>query len=131
MKRLLLALYFLVWLCSSAFSRQAPDSLQKCGLRISLLTCAPGEELYSTFGHTAIRVQDSLAGVDVVYNYGTFEFAPDFYSKFIRGKLLYSLSVEAFPDFLYTYQYESRSVVEQEIQLSCIEKQKLYTALQV
>jgi hypothetical protein len=131
LKRLLLAFYCIVWLCSSSFSRQTADSLQNCGLRITLLTCAPGEELYSTFGHTAIRVQDSLAGVDAVYNYGTFEFAPDFYSKFIRGKLLYSLSVEAFPDFLYTYQLESRSVVEQELQLSCAEKLKLYTALQI
>jgi hypothetical protein len=131
LKRLLLAFYCIVWLCSSSFSRQTADTLQNCGLRITLLTCAPGEELYSTFGHTAIRVQDSLAGVDAVYNYGTFEFAPDFYSKFIRGKLLYSLSVEAFPDFLYTYQLESRSVVEQELQLSCAEKLKLYTALQI
>jgi hypothetical protein len=131
LKRLLLAFYCIVWLCTSSFSRQTADTLQNCGLRITLLTCAPGEELYSTFGHTAIRVQDSLAGVDAVYNYGTFEFAPDFYSKFIRGKLLYSLSVEAFPDFLYTYQLESRSVVEQELQLSCAEKLKLYGALQI
>jgi hypothetical protein len=131
LKRLLLALYLTVWLCSSSFSQQPPAPLKNCALRITLLTCAPGEELYSTFGHTAIRVQDSLAGVDAVYNYGTFEFAPDFYSKFIRGKLLYSLSVEAFPDFLYTYQVESRSVVEQELQLSCAEKQKLYSALQI
>jgi len=87
--------------------------------------------LYSTFGHTALRVQDSTTGIDAVYNYGTFEFGPDFYSKFIRGKLLYSLSVETFSDFLYTYQVESRSIVEQELQLSCDEKQKLYTALQI
>jgi hypothetical protein len=130
LKRLLLALSFIVWLCTTSYS-QARDSLKNCALRISLLTCAPGEELYSTFGHTALRVQDSMAGVDAVYNYGTFEFAPDFYSKFIRGKLLYSLSVESFPDFLYSYQVESRSVVEQELQLSCAEKQKLYTALQI
>lgn len=100
-------------------------------MRITLLTCTPGEELYSTFGHTAIRVQDSTTASDLVYNYGTFEFSPDFYSKFIRGKLLYSLSVENFSDFLYEYQMESRSVVEQPLQLTCQEKQKLYTALQV
>jgi hypothetical protein len=91
----------------------------QCGYRITLLTCAPGNELYSIFGHTAIRVQDSLSGSDQVFNYGTFEFSPDFYVQFIRGKLLYSLSVEDFNDFLYTYKMESRSVVEQELQLSC------------
>ena len=131
LKRLLLALGCIVWLSSTSYSQQSTDTSHSCSLRITLLTCAPGEELYSTFGHTAIRVQDSLMGVDAVYNYGTFEFAPDFYSKFIRGKLLYSLSVESFPDFLYTYQVESRSVVEQELQLSCAEKQRLYQALQV
>jgi hypothetical protein len=107
-----------------------PASSQNCPLRISLLTCAPGEELYSTFGHTAIRVQDSVAGTDIVFNYGTFEFGPDFYSEFIKGKLLYFLSVEQFPDFVSTYQYESRSIIEQQLQLDCSEKQKLFAALQ-
>lgn len=125
MKRLLLVLYFSFSILHSSFAQEP------CGLRITLLTCSPGEELYSTFGHTALRVQDRTTGIDAVYNYGTFEFSPDFYSKFIRGKLLYSLSVENFRDFLYTYQIESRSIVEQELQLSCEEKEKLYKALQV
>jgi hypothetical protein len=100
-----------------------------CALRISLLTCAPGEELYSTFGHTAIRVQDMNAGSDIVFNYGTFEFTPDFNTRFIRGKLLYSLSMEGFQDFLYTYEMESRSVREQVLQLNCEEKVRLQQAL--
>jgi hypothetical protein len=125
LKRLLLVLYFVACCFHSIFAQEP------CNLRISLLTCSPGDELYSTFGHTALRVQDPASGTDEIYNYGTFEFGPDFYSKFIRGKLLYSLSVENFPDFLYAYQMESRSVVEQELQLSCAEKQKLYTALQI
>ena len=98
-------------------------------MRISLLTCAPGTELYSTFGHTAIRVIDRTSGVDDVYNYGTFEFAPDFYYKFVKGKLIYALSVEDFRDFLGAYQEESRSVMEQELALNCEQKQKLYAAL--
>jgi hypothetical protein len=86
--------------------------------------------LYSTFGHTALRVKDEARGTDYVFNYGTFEFGPDFYTKFIRGKLLYFLSVEDFNDFLYEYRLQSRSIQEQVIQLSCAEKQKLYAALQ-
>ncbi len=102
----------------------------RCHTRISLLTCAPGEELYSTFGHTALRVIDSVAGSDIVYNYGTFDFDdPNFYMKFIRGKLDYFLSVNQFPDFMYEYQYFQRSVWEQEINLSCSEKQQLMSAL--
>lgn len=100
-----------------------------CSLRISLLTCSPGEELYSTFGHTAVRVQDRAAGTDLVFNYGTFEFAPDFYWKFIRGKLRYSLSVERFEDFAYAYAFERRSVVEQPIRQGCVQNDTLYAAL--
>jgi hypothetical protein len=125
LKKLLATLCFFLILLIPAKAQTA-----SCGLRFTLLTCAPGDELYSTFGHTAIRVQDSATGSDFVFNYGTFEFAPDFYSKFVRGKLLYSLSVEPFPEFIYLYQLESRSVVEQEIMLSCTEKQQLYSALQ-
>src|SRR5690606_35915179 len=100
-----------------------------CALNISLLTCAPGSELYSTFGHTAIRVQNTELGYDEVYNYGTFEFGPDFYTKFIRGKLLYFLSVESFEDFIYQYEMESRSIQEQILLLDCGEKHRLLEAL--
>lgn len=125
MKKPLLLLSFTFFIFSSTW---AQDS---CSLRISLLTCSPGEELYSTFGHTALRVQDGQKGTDYVFNYGTFEFGPDFYTKFIRGKLLYFLSVQEFTEFMYEYQLQSRSIQEQVLQLSCAEKQKLYTALQV
>ena len=123
MKKLITGLFFC--LCFS-YSLQAQDS---CNFRISLLTCSPGEELYSTFGHTALRIQDPLNGADYVFNYGTFEFGPDFYTQFIRGKLLYFLSVESFEDFLYQYRMQSRSIIEQVLQLSCEEKQKLFAAL--
>lgn len=124
MKKLLFSL-FTFFIANFSF---AQDS---CNLRISLLTCAPGEELYSTFGHTALRVQDEARGTDFVFNYGTFEFGPDFYMQFIKGRLLYFLSVEDFNDFMYEYKIESRSVQEQVLQISCEEKQKLYAALQI
>ncbi len=123
MKKVFLLFFFTFYLLLSGVAQD------NCRLRITLLTCAPGAELYSTFGHTAIRVQDSTTGGDEVYNYGTFEFAPDFYMKFVRGKLLYALSVEPFPDFMYQYQQESRSVIEQELALTCLQKAQLYTAL--
>lgn len=92
-------------------------------LRISLLTCTPGAELYSTFGHSALRVIDSNAVTDIVYNYGTFDFDdPDFYSKFVRGKLLYVLGTEEFKDFLAGYQWENRGVTEQLLDFSGQEK---------
>jgi hypothetical protein len=123
--RTLIAILILLHLSLFSFGQDS------CMLRITLLTCSPGNELYSTFGHTAIRVQDAGTGTDVVYNYGTFEFSPDFYVKFVRGKLLYALAVESFHDFSYAYQYESRSVVEQEILLGCTQKQALLASLRL
>src|SRR5690606_8922340 len=87
--------------------------------RISLLTCDPGDELYSAFGHNAVRVRDLNSGRDLVFNYGTFDFdTPNFYLKFARGKLDYMLSVSTYEQFLLHYQYLQRSVREQVLDLS-------------
>lgn len=88
-------------------------------LRISLLTCGVGEELYSSYGHSAVRVTDTLNGTDLVYNYGSFNFGdPDFYMKFTRGKLPYYLNAETMDSFMSLYVEEGRSVAEQILQLN-------------
>lgn len=92
-------------------------------LRISLLTCTPGDELYSTFGHSAFRVVDSTGLTDIVYNYGTFNFDDNgFYLKFVQGKLLYYVSIEYFRDFKELYQSTGRGITEQVLQLTAAEK---------
>lgn len=116
--------YFLFFILNFSFlifnSAAAQDSSR---LRISLLTCTPGEELYSTFGHSAYRVIDSNAVTDIVYNYGTFNFDDDgFYLKFVRGKLLYYVSAEYFSDFKDLYQSTNRGITEQVLNLSAAEK---------
>jgi hypothetical protein len=82
---------------------------------VSVLTCSPGSELYSVFGHSALRVQDSLDGkfYDVVYNYGTFEFTDDFYLQFAQGRLDYFLSVSSFGEFQQMYLFDGRGIQEQ------------------
>jgi len=88
--------------------------------RMTLLTCSPGEELYTCFGHSALRYTDTLNGewVDWVFNYGTFEFSEGFYLKFARGKLNYMLSVEDFADFQQQYLYGGRGILENEFKLN-------------
>jgi hypothetical protein len=106
-------------------------SQDSCRFQINLLTCTPGEELYSTFGHSALRVTDRLSGADIIYNYGTFDFDdPNFYSKFTRGKLLYFVSIDGFENFMKAYEYEQRGITEQVLNLSCQDQQKLVNALQ-
>ena|SRR5690625_7725202 len=76
---------------------------------ISILTIGPGSELYDKFGHSGFRIKDSLAGVDVVFNYGIYDFeAPNFYLNFARGKLLYQVGAGYFHVFLESYKAENR-----------------------
>ena len=93
---------------------------------IGILTCGSGDELYSTFGHTAIHICDTNKHLDIVFNYGTFNFnTPNFYVKFSQGRLPYMLSVSSFNAFLYEYQQEGRWVVEQKLNLTPEEKEKM------
>jgi hypothetical protein len=99
---------------------------------ITLLTASPGNELYSVFGHSAIRVIDTDNNIDLVFNYGTFDFnTPNFYVKFVRGKLLYKLSVVPMEYFLAEYRYEGRAVYEQVLDLTFEQKQRLFDFLMV
>jgi hypothetical protein len=87
--------------------------------QISLLTADPGDELYSAFGHSAIRVLEKSSGKDYVFNYGTFDFnTPNFYGKFVRGKLDYMLSVSTFAAFVAEYDRQGRGIKEQILDLN-------------
>ncbi len=98
-------------------SAQLPQLSEKA--QISVLTCSSGDVLFTSFGHTAFRVQDPILGIDVVYNYGTFDFnKPNFYLNFAKGKLIYSLSRKSFASFLYDYELEKRWIKEQLITLT-------------
>lgn len=95
---------------------------------ISLLTCEPGNMLYTLFGHTAIRVKD--ADCDWVFNYGTFDFdTPNFYGKYIKGELMYQLAAQPFSSFYHTYDRMEVAVYEQELKLDSAQQQKLVRAL--
>ena len=98
--------------------------------KISVITCGLGNETYSYFGHTAIRVTDSINNIDIVYNYGNFDFrTPNFVAKFAKGDLQYFVGISSFPDFINEYSYEKRSVFEQELLISQDFKQKLFENL--
>lgn len=104
--------------------------LAQDSIRISLLSCSPGTELYSIFGHSAFRIKNYSSGQDLVYNYGTFNFNDkNFYLKFLRGKLNYYLSVTRFDRFMYEYTAENRSVYEQVFSMDDVQKDKLYNDL--
>lgn len=100
--------------------------------RISLLTCSSGNEGYTSFGHSAIRITDDSNYVDWVFNYGTFDFRqPNFYQNFVKGRLMYFLSVEHFVRFKAIYIHENRSIKEQVLNLTKEEKQQFADFLMI
>lgn len=102
------------------------------GQEISLLTVAPGDMVYDTYGHSALRIKDSKRKTDRVYNYGLYDFnTPGFVMKFMRGKLLYQVGAHRYDDFLYNYNRDKRSIYEQSLNLNQAEKDALMQALRI
>jgi len=97
---------------------------------ISILTCNPGEEAYSMYGHSAIRVNDPTQHLDAVFNYGVFSFeSNDFLYRFAKGQTDYLMMGQRFVSWLPEYNEEKRSVYEQVLNLSPEGKNKLFQAL--
>lgn len=95
------------------------------------MTCSPGKETYSAWGHSAVRVVDKRANIDVVYNFGLFDFnTPNFYPKFIKGRLEYKLGIERTQGFYHLYFKENRQIIEQKLNLSDKEAIKIIQRLQ-
>jgi hypothetical protein len=97
---------------------------------VSLLTCGPGSEVWSQYGHTAIRINDRTTGIDLSANYGMFSFSQKhFILRFIFGLTDYQMGLMSTQDFLSEYREEGRWVKEQQLQLTPMEKWHIIQAL--
>jgi hypothetical protein len=97
---------------------------------ISVLTIGPGISLNDSFGHNAFRVKDPVSNIDLVFNYGVYDFdTPNFYGKFAQGKLNYKLGVNYYQDFYKAYVAQDRSIKEQFLNLIPSDEQRLYNYL--
>lgn len=98
---------------------------------VSIVTADAGSELFEAFGHSAIRIKDPVLQLDVIYNYGMFDFnAPNFYTNFVKGKLNYQLGRQRFDRFINSYNYQKRNVQQQVLNLSQQEKQAFFLYLE-
>lgn len=98
--------------------------------RVSLLTCAPGEEVYELFGHTALRYTDSERDTDIVFGYGYFSFnTPNFVWRFILGETDYLVGVVNYNRFIYEYRQRGTRVTEQVLAMDSLQKKALFEAL--
>ena len=128
----LYALFIAVFLLNSQFITLraqrvvVPDSVQ-----ISLLTCSPHDEVYSLYGHTALRVENLQTGMDVAINYGMFSFdKPYFVLRFVFGLTDYTMGIVPFSEFCREYAYYGSSVTQQTLNLSADDKIRVLKALE-
>lgn len=129
MKRIL----FLLILFSAATGIRAQYPELGKDAEISLLTVAPSEdEVYTVYGHTALRVQDEAQKLDVVFNYGIFDFSkPNFVYRFAKGETDYRLAAQYTRDFMIEYEMRGSEVTEQTLNLDSIGKARIWEALMI
>jgi len=121
---------FSLFICLLTFPAAAQTVALSDQASVSVLTCGVGNEVYSLFGHTGIRIKDPEKNIDIVYNYGAFDFeAPNFTLKFVKGDLQYFVTAGTFEDFLIQYQMENRTVSEQVLNIPSDLKQNLFDNL--
>ena len=111
----------------------AQDSIQTNAMdsvEVSLLTCSPHEEIYSLYGHTALRWHDLRSNEDLAFNWGVFDFRkPYFVLRFVFGLTDYELGTVPMKYFTEEYRNVGSSVTEQVLNLTAEEKQRLFLAL--
>ena len=122
---------FFVLLTTNAKGQTADSIISNMDdVEVSLLTCGPGNEVYSLFGHTAIRVCLPSRGMDIVVNYGMFSFKQKYFiPRFVLGLTDYQMGITTFDDFKAEYEYEQRWVFEQILNLTSKEKSALLQAI--
>lgn len=123
-------LVFLLSLTHSIKAAQASPNIYGDSMKISLLTCGPGHEVYSLYGHTAIRFQDLRNHQDLIINYGIFSFKQkNFILRFIFGLTDYEMGIIPYQLFYEEYRSEGRWVKEQILNLSSEDKQNIAIAI--
>ena len=127
----IISLVFFVLLTTNAKGQTADSIISNMDdIEVSLLTCGPGNEAYSLFGHTAIRISQPSRGMDVVVNYGMFSFKQKYFiPRFVLGLTDYQMGITTFDDFKAEYEYEQRWVFEQTLNLTSKEKSALLQAV--
>lgn len=127
--------YFIILLSLTSITNAentsgTPKNLSKDSIEISLLTCGPGSEIYSLYGHTAIRFHNITRNEDWAINYGMFSFKQSFFIlRFVFGLTDYEMGIIPFNDFLAEYQSDRRWVKEQKLNLTQAEKENIEKAL--
>jgi len=127
--RYIFVVLLLMPVCSYA-KAQDVSYIDMDSVQISLLTCQPHEEVYSLYGHTAIRYYDKTRNMDLAINYGMFSFKkPFFILRFVFGLTDYEMGIEPFDAFCAQYAGYGSGVYEQVLHLTREEKSRIANAI--
>jgi len=123
---------FIIFSCFSQLSYSQHFILSDSA-RISLITNAPSDRaIYTLFGHTALRVKDVPNGIDVIFNYGIFDFQSDnFIYRFMKGETDYMVVASDFQRYNMDYHFGGVDTYEQALNLTKNEKQAVWDFLMV
>ena len=124
-RKIIFLLLFLNFYIGFSQKNQLSENTQ-----VSIITVGLADQVYELYGHTALRIKDSKSSIDLVYNYGMFDFATEnFILKFAKGNLQYFAAAYPYSDFEYSYKLDNRSIYEQILNISLQEKQNLFDKL--
>jgi hypothetical protein len=118
---------FALLLLIFAFLEQMMSSQVKPEAEVYLITCGPGTETYSVYGHSALRIVIPSKNSDIVYNWGIFDFStPHFAWEFAKGRLDYMLGDTSYDSFLKEYYAEHRWVISQKFNIESKDIENLF-----
>lgn len=128
-KKILFILISILW--SAVYAAPSQNIELSDSASISLLTNSPSNsEVYTLFGHSAIRINDPSNNVDMVFNYGIFDFnSPNFMYRFCKGETDYIVVGYPFSQYILSYQSEEIDIKEQILNLTKVEKQNVFNSL--
>lgn len=129
-RKIIIYVFLLLTISQKVFASQNADLLTDSA-QVSLLTVTPSdEEAYTLFGHTAIRIQDRSLNLDMVFNYGLFNYdSPNFIYRFVKGETDYQVGAIPYEYFIIEYRMRGVGLIEQSLNLTTSDKQNIWKAL--
>ena len=130
MKKIFIKLLLCLVLVTGVFTSAQANIQLSDRSYIALLSCEPGKDVYAKFGHTGIRIVDTLQMMDITYHYGIFSFdTPFFIAKFVKGATDYEIGLTTTEFFMQEYIRRNSTVHQQVLNLNLEQRQELFDAL--
>lgn len=106
-----------------SFTGEADDASYYDDVHFYLVTQAPGDEVYTWFGHTGLMMESPQGSI--MFDWGTFSFSPSFYLDFCFGRLYYTVSTNRADAVINRAISENRRVEITELPIGAAAKKGL------